>query len=172
MKWILWIFLALAAVLILITLIGYALPTQHTAAREAVFHQPPEAVWKVITDIDGMPSWRQGLKSVKHLPDHNGLPAWVENYDSGSLPYQTLTVLPPVKLVVQIAGSKLPFGGTWTYEITQVPEGSRLHIREDGEIYNPIFRFMSRFVLGYTATMDTYLGSLAEKFGEPAPAGN
>lgn len=171
MKWILRIFLTLAAVLLLVALVGYLLPKQHTATREVVFHQPPEAVWKAITDIDGMPSWRQGLKSVKHMPDRSGLPAWEETYDSGTLPYQTLAALPPVKLVVQISGSKLPFGGTWTYEITSVPGGCRLRIREDGEIYNPIFRFMSRFVLGYTATMDTYLQSLAKKFGEPAPAG-
>ena len=31
---------------------------------------------------------------------------------------------------------------------------------EDGEVYNVIFRFMSRFVLGHYATMDGYLRNL------------
>ncbi len=42
------------------------------------------------------------------------------------------------------------------------PQGSTLTITEDGEVYNPIFRFMSRFVFGHEATMAAYL-SAAEK---------
>lgn len=171
MKWILWIFVALAAVLILITLIGYLLPKGHTVTREARFRQSPEAIWKAITDIDDMPTWRQGLKSVKHLPDRQGLPTWVETLDNGAIPLETLSALPPSKLVVRIADPKLPFGGTWTYEITPQPSGSSLRIREEGEIYNPLFRFLARFVFGYTGTIDTYMKSMAKKFGEQPPVG-
>lgn len=172
MKWILWVFTGLAGILILITVIGYLLPKEHTVTREARFHQSPEVIWKTITDIDAMPSWRQGLKSVKRLPDKNGLPAWVETLDSGTMPLETLTALPPLKLVVRIADPKLPFGGTWTYEITPAPEGCSLRIREDGEVYNLIFRFLSRFVFGYSATIDTYLKSLGLKFDEQTKVEN
>jgi hypothetical protein len=75
-------------------------------------------------------------------------------------------------LVVRIADPKLPFGGTWTYEIAPIPKGSSLRIREDGEVYNPLFRFLSRFVFGHSATIDAYLKSLAKKFGEPPQAGS
>jgi hypothetical protein len=172
MKWVLIVFTVLAAILILIALIGWLLPKAHTVTREARFHQPPEAVWRAITDIDAMPTWRQGLKSVKHLPDQNGLPAWVETLDSGTIPLATVVSQPPVKLVVRITDPKLPFGGTWTYEIMPIPTGSSLRIREDGEVYNPIFRFVSRFVLGQSATIDAYLKSLAKKFGETPQVGN
>lgn len=172
MKWVLWIFIVLAGILILIALIGWLLPKAHTATREARFHQPPDAVWKAITDIDAMHSWRQGLKSIKHLPDQNGMPAWVETSDSGTIPFETVASQPPSKLVIRIADPKLPFGGTWTYDITPVAGGSSLRIREDGEVYNPVFRFLTRFVFGYYGTMDTYLKSLAKKFGEPPAEGN
>lgn len=172
MKWILWVFLALAGVLILITLVGWLLPKEHSVTREARFHQPPDSIWKAITDIEAMPAWRQGLKSVKRLPDKNGLPAWVETSDSGTIPFETIFSEPPAKLSVRIADPKLPFGGTWTYEITPATGGSALRIREDGEVYNPVFRFLSRFVFGYSGTMDTYLKSLARKFGEQPQAGN
>lgn len=172
MKWILWIFTVLAGILILITVIGYLLPKEHAVTREALFHQSPVVLWKTITDIGAMPSWRQGLKSVKRLPDKNGLPAWIETLDSGVIPLETETSLPPLKLVVRIADPKLPFGGTWTYEITPAPEGCSLRIREDGEVYNPIFRFVSRFVVGYSGTIDAYLNSLGRKFGEQTKAGN
>jgi len=166
MKRVLWIFVVLAGVLILIPLIGWLLPKEHTVTREALFHQPPEVIWKTITDIEAMPAWRQGLKSVKHLPDRNGLPAWVETLDLGTIPLETVASQPPSKLVVRIADPQLPFGGTWTYEITPQPSGSNLRIRKDGEIYNPIFRFLARFVFGYTETIETYLKSMAKKFVE------
>jgi len=90
MKWILWIFVVLAGVLILIRLIGWLLPKEHTVTREAHLHQPADVNWKTITDIDAMPAWRQGLKGVKHLPDRNGLPAGVATLDSGTIPLGTV----------------------------------------------------------------------------------
>jgi hypothetical protein len=39
--------------------------------------------------------------------------------------------------------------------------GTRVTITERGEIYNPIFRFVARFFLGYTATMDATLRALS-----------
>jgi polyketide cyclase/dehydrase/lipid transport protein len=172
MRWILWILVVLAGILILLTLLGYLLRKEHTVIREAHFHQPPEVIWTTITDIDAMPAWRQGLKSVQRLPDKNGLPAWVETLDSGIIPLETVASQPPSKLVVRIADPKLPFGGTWTYEITPLPSGSTLRIQEDGEIYNPIFRFLARFVFGYAGTIEAYLKSLAKKFGEQPQGGN
>lgn len=172
MKWILWIFIALAGVLMLITLIGRLLPKAHSVSREAQFPEPPEAIWKAITDIEAMPAWRQGLKSVKHLPDKNGLPSWAEISASGTIPFETVVSQPPCKLTVRIADPRLPFGGTWTYEITPVAAGSRVRIREDGEVYNPIFRFLSRYVFGYSGTIDAYLKSLERKLAEQPQAGN
>jgi uncharacterized protein YndB with AHSA1/START domain len=171
MKWVFGFFVALAALLILVVVIGWLLPKGHIATREGRYRQSPEAIWKAITDLDAMSGWRVGLKSVKRLPDRNGLQVWVETTDSGIIPFETTVSEPPGKLVVRIADPKLPFGGTWTYEIHATPEGSTLRITENGEVYNPIFRFVSRFILRYTGTIDTYLKSLAKKFGEPAQIG-
>lgn len=75
---------------------------------------------------------------------------------------------PPEHLAVRIADQGLPYGGTWTFVITPVAGGgSELYIREDGEIYNLIFRFMARFILGYTASIESHLRGLGAKFGEP-----
>ncbi len=74
---------------------------------------------------------------------------------------------PPGHLVTEIADPHLPFGGKWTTDILPIPpNGCIVQIREDGEIHNRFFRFMSRFVFGYTATIDTYLKDLGKKFGE------
>jgi uncharacterized protein YndB with AHSA1/START domain len=168
MKWILWVFVGLAGFLVLITVIGWLLPKDHVATRQGRYRQPPEAIWKAITDLDAMPSWREGLKAVKHLPDRNGLPAHIEVTNMGEIPMETVEMTPPRKLVGRIADPKLPFGGTWTFEITPTAEGSTLRITENGYVTNPVFRFLSRFVFGYTGTIESYLKSLAKKFGEQA----
>lgn len=48
------------------------------------------------------------------------------------------------------------------------PENGKTLVRitEDGEVYNPFFRFMSRFVLGQTATLDAYLKAMGKAVGE------
>ena len=62
--------------------------------------------------------------------------------------------------MTRIADPQLPFGGTWTQEIAPDAGGCVVTITENGEIYNPIFRFVSRFILGYTSSIDAYLKAL------------
>jgi uncharacterized protein YndB with AHSA1/START domain len=168
MKWLLRVFLGLVGIVILILAAGWMLPRDHVATRVGRFHQSPETVWAAITDNDAMPSWREGLKAVKPAPSVNGLPADIEVTGMGQLPMQTVEMSAPRKLVRRLGGSNLPFGGTWTFEITPMAEGSTLRITENGYVTNPLFRFVSRFVMGYTGEMEKYLRSLAKKFGEPA----
>jgi uncharacterized protein YndB with AHSA1/START domain len=171
MRWILWAFLAMASAVVLVLVIGWFLPRDHVATRMGRYRRSPEAIWAAITDLDAMPSWREGLKSVKRLPDRNGLPANIEFTTSGEIPMETVEMVPPRKLVRRIAASNLPFGGTWTFEIEPVPDGTTLRITENGYVTNPVFRFVSRFVLGYTGEMEKYLRSLAKKFGEQPQIG-
>jgi hypothetical protein len=166
MRIVLWAFLVLVSMLILITLIGWLLPISHVATRVGRYRQPPEVIWAAITDVDAMPSWRDGLKSVERLPDHNGLPAHLEVTSDGKIPMETIEMTAPRKLVSRIADPKLPFGGTWTFEISTTADGAALRITERGYVTNPFFRFMSRFVFSQTSTMESYLKSLAKKFGE------
>ena len=75
--------------------------------------------------------------------------------------------------MTRIADPNLPFGGTWTYELTPQADGSTmLRITENGEIRNIFFRFVSRFLMGYTKTMEDYLNALGQKFGEKTTVKN
>jgi len=166
MKTVLWVFVGMAGVLILMTLIGWLLPRDHVATRIGRYRQSPEVIWKAITDVDAMPSWREGLKGVQHLPDRNGLPVHLEITSDGKIPFETIEMTPSRKLVTRIADPAQPFGGTWTFEITPAADGATLRITERGYVTNPFFRFMSRFVFSQTSTMESYLKSLAKKFSE------
>lgn len=63
--------------------------------------------------------------------------------------------------MTKIISAGLPYGGSWTFELDSADENkSRLKITENGEVYNPIFRFASRFIIGHTATIDKYSQAL------------
>ena len=167
MKYFLFAVAILVGIILLIVVIGALLPEKHTATAEAGFHQSPLTVWQAITDYTKFPDWRGTVSRVQLLPPANGQPSWTE-FDShgGAIPYEIVESVPPQHLVTHIADPKLPFGGTWTYEITPTSTGSTLRITENGEVHNVIFRFMSRFVFGHRATIDAYLKALGAKFGE------
>lgn len=156
----------LVSVVVLILGIGATLPADHVASRSADYDQSPQAIWEAITDYESFPEWRSGVSTVERLPDRDGRPAWVEHGAFGPLPMAVDEARPPTRLVLRIADDTLPFGGTWTYEINRLNGNTSLTITERGTITNVVFRFMSRFVFGYTSTMETYLHDLETRFSE------
>jgi uncharacterized protein YndB with AHSA1/START domain len=163
MKWLLIVAVAIVVVVVIVLVIGWALPMKHQASRQATLPAPPDIVWKTITGIDAFPSWRRDVKKIERLPDREGRSVWVEEGSSGRMTLAVERSNPPRLLVLRIADPDLPFGGTWTYDIAAAPGGSRLAITEDGEIYNPFFRFMARFVFGYEGTIKSYLDAIETK---------
>ena len=55
--------------------------------------------------------------------------------------------------------------------MTPDQSGSLVRITEDGEIYNPLFRFMARFIFGHEGTIASYLLDLDKRFIRAASSG-
>jgi hypothetical protein len=137
MRWILYVAAAIALLALTVAVVGAMLPRQHTASRSVRVALPPDALYRLLTEIK-----------------------------FGDVPVRFERQEPPSLLVSRIDGQDLPFGGTWTYRIAPAPGGSDLTITEDGEVYNVIFRFMSRFVFGHYATLDAYIENLQRQVGD------
>ena len=168
MKWTtvaLIVVLALVAVVAVAALVGSRLPRGHVVSQQRTFPAPAEAVWGAITNIDAFPSWRSDVKKIDRLPDRDGRPVWIEDGASGRMTLAVERADPPRLLVVRIADPDLPFGGTWTYAIEPAIGACELTITENAEIYNPLFRFMARFIFGYEGTIETYMAALERRFG-------
>jgi hypothetical protein len=143
MRW-LWIVLgSLAGIVALIAIVGAMLPVNHVASRRARFRETPEQIW---------PSISPGVSQQRFRQD--------------DVDYEVVEATPNRRLVTKIADKNLPYGGSWIYEIEPEAAGSILRITERGEVYNPFFRFISRFVMGHTATIDSSLRELGKKLGE------
>lgn len=156
----------LAIVVVLPIAIGVMLPKQHHVSRAAVFNASPERLFALIT---GPQEWRPDLKSYERRNDSAGN-AWIRetNKRGDTVTYQVIAVDPPRRYAVRIADKNLPYGGQWTYELEPRGQQTALRITEDGEVYNPIFRFVSKFVIGHTGTIDNYLRALGKQTGNSA----
>jgi uncharacterized protein YndB with AHSA1/START domain len=174
LKWPLLAVLIPVTIVALIALLGWSLPRDHIAARTACIRQPPDAVFAAISDVASGPSWRKTLSKVEMLPAVDGRTRFREFSGSEGITMEIAEVAQPTRMVTRIADPDQPFGGTWTFELTPEDAGTRLTITERGEVYNPIFRALARFVFGHTSTIDDYLRALGSKFGEsvePQPMG-
>jgi hypothetical protein len=164
---VIWITAALLiAAVAAVALIGAWLPRKHVAALETHLPIAPQNLWTILIDIDGFPDWRPDVKRVDTHTVDNGLPGWTEHTSEGRIRFVVDRMDPPRSLVVRIADPDLPFGGTWTYEISPQGRGSSLRITERGEVYNPIFRFVARFVFGHDRTIRLYLNSLERRIAQ------
>ncbi len=127
-----------ALAVLVLGLFGYGktLPVAHVASKSRRISARPEIIWGLINDPVASKGWGGDTKTE------------VVEQDA------------PRLLVTKIVGESA-FGGTWTLEIA--PEGhdaSNVTITERGEVYNPVFRVLSRYVFGQTRSIDAYLAKL------------
>lgn len=134
MKWVVWIVISLIAVVGVIGMIGFFLPVGHEASRSAEINAPPERVFALLADVDRYQLWWSGATVRSEVVER----------------------VPPSKIVTRVVG-ETQFGGTWTIDIAPSGDGSLVTITERGEVYNVVFRALSKYVFGHTSTMDACL---------------
>jgi len=144
MKLILYVAGGLVVLVVVIAVVGAMLPRTHRASRTLRVKRSPADVWPVV----------------------------MQTAQGSSVPVDILESDPPHRLVTRVTEAEKNFGGTWTIAIAPAPGGSDVTIAEDGWVANPIFRFVSRIVIGHHATMDGLLKQVAKTLNEePALSG-
>lgn len=139
--------LVLAAVTITLStafLAGIFLPVEHLGRGQALLDRSPEAVWRVLTDLDGMPLWRSDLTAVERLPDMAGRPAWREIGRGGVRVVELTLADPPRRMVTQRAAGGRTVLPIRTFELEAMASGTRVTVTERGEVRNPLGRVLVR----------------------------
>jgi hypothetical protein len=169
-RWTGTIFFVLVFIFLVLTGIGTTLPIDHHVSCSAYFDGPKNYLFAAIADDGTSTRWRPDIASAVLVSGSGPTAVWRETDIHGhSTTYRTTaddggTVLS--RTIDFVPG--MPFGGTWTFGLAHVDTApgngptirSAVTIREDGKIYNPFFRFLARYVFGYTQSMETYLGDL------------
>jgi hypothetical protein len=155
----------IVAIILVVVIIGYTLPVKHRSSGRVSLNAPPDRVFDLLTRVEDFPSWRSGVK-VEMLPPVEGKLRYREESSDGTITFVREREERNAALVTRIDDKSLPFGGTWTYQLVpESPTRTTLIITEDGEVYNPVFRFVSRFVMGHDGTIRKFLGAVERKLG-------
>ena len=166
-KWIIRIVLALVILIAAVFIAGALLPEEHHASKTLITKQSPQALWDAINDHANEPKWRADVANVTSLGEREGKPVWRENYkDGNNVTLITTESKPPTRMVRELTDLDGPFSGRWEIDIAPTAAGSNITVTEIGKVSNPLFRFVSKFIIGHTTFMERYLKGLAGKFGE------
>jgi hypothetical protein len=162
-----WIIAAAVALALVVVGIGYSLPVKHRVSRMAAYAITPDSLFGIMTNASAFPKWRTGITSVENVRSPDSAWSYREHGKRGDVLYVVDVAEQGRRMITRVADKSLPFGGTWTYEITPSIAGVWLRITEDGEVYNPVSRFVSKFITGQNTAIDTYLNDLGRKVGQP-----
>lgn len=144
---------------------GAALPVGHVANVRTIVDAKSSQVWALLTDVERFPDWRKDVKSVVRKDPVGGHASWVETTDFGDIPLTVVNQEENVRMTAKIDGRDLKFGGTWTWELAEKGSQCEITITERGEVYPPLFRFLSKYVFGHDRTLKAYAASLEAKLG-------
>jgi hypothetical protein len=150
------IFAAVVLFAVVAVLIGSRMPDTHTVSRSLRVSKLPPDVYGVIRNFGDASKWRSDVKRVEIL----GPDKFREHGSNGSVTYQIVEDVPNRRIVTQIMDLDLGYAGSWEYALEDSGDGTVVTITERGVVSNPLFRFMSRYIFGHTATIDAYLKSL------------
>ena len=153
--------LAIVVLVLIVVAVGYVLPVGHVASGQTTVTKAPDAVFAVLSDVASFPVWRKDVSRVEILSSNPV--RWREHGSNGTITFVLIESAAPRHLTTRIDDPSLPFGGTWSYELAESGTGTAVSITERGEVYNPLFRFMSRFVFGHTATIEGFLAALSKR---------
>jgi hypothetical protein len=160
------IVVAIGAMVGIVAFVGSRLPVGHVASRSVVIGAPTDVVFSTMTDFSSAASWRTDLKSATVTTDPaTGRQRVTEDSKNGKMTMEVEQLVPPTRFVTRIVGEGLPYGGAWAHALGAEGNSTRVTITEHGEVYNPIFRFVSKYFMGQTSTIDSYLTALGKKFG-------
>jgi uncharacterized protein YndB with AHSA1/START domain len=134
----------LAGAGVLAFLAGAALPAEHrTTARES-FDRAPEAVWRVLTDLEAMPAWRSDLVRIERLPEADGRMTWLE-IGSGEDQVMELTESdPPRRLVIHRREDGRPGLPERIVQLRATINGTLVTVTERDQVGNPLARVLVR----------------------------
>jgi len=123
---------------------GAFLPVEHrTTARES-FDRAPEAVWRVLTDLEGMPSWRSDLVRIERLPETDGRMTWLEIGSGEDQVMELAESDPPRRLVIHRREDGRPGLPERIVQLRATMNGTLVTVIERDQVGNPLTRVLVR----------------------------
>lgn len=144
--------------------IGTILPKHHVVSRRARYRATQERLFALIA---GPQNWRPEVLREEVVRDAaNGKLVRETTRNGETVTYELLAASPPSSIQRRIASENLPYSGAWTFTLQPKDGATIVRITEEGDVYNPVFRFVSRFIVGHAGGITAYLGALGKATGD------
>lgn len=136
-----------------IYLLGRMQPERHTVSIVFNLPRPPAQVWTALTDYVRMPEWWPAVKAVRLETKPDGeVITWNTDKHGRRVGFRTRESGAPHRLVREIVGDDPSFGGTWTFDLVDAGNATRVTLTEDGFVKSPVFRGIARVFFKPDAT--------------------
>lgn len=160
--------LAMGVCLIIIVaalyLVGAFMPVKHQVSVAKNIKLERAKLWRLLTDYTNYPKWRSDISSVARLEDRDGAEVWSETDNrKQQIAYQTRDVIRGSQFKRIIVSENLAYGGAWVFQLKDAAEGSELTIREEGEVYHPLFRVLGKYVFGFDSSINRFMHDLEQE---------
>ena len=142
------VILGLAALVVLTAAAGMLLPAEHETRLNGSLDRSPDAVYRVLTDLDALPLWRSDLTRIERLPDAGGRVTWRERGRSGDQVLEFSESRPPHRLVMHRLVSGRAGLPERAFDLRPAAGGTRVTLTERIEIRNPVGRVLARLMSG------------------------
>lgn len=145
-------------------LAGAALPAEHRTTARQSFDRAPEAVWRVLTDLEGMPSWRSDLVRIERLPEADGRMTWLEIGRGEDQVMELTESDPPRRLVIHRREDGRPGLPERVVQLRATINGTLVTVTERAQVGNPLARVLVRLGAGESPA-DRLLADLHDRLG-------
>jgi len=156
-----WGLIVLVFTLFVLYIIGFFMPVRHSLSVSRHYALPRAELWRILTDFSEYTRWRTDLSKIQRLDDHAGADVWLEtDRHAQAIAYLTSELVQQQRLKRDIVTDNLPFGGSWTFLLTDNQALTTLTITENGEVYNALFRVMGKYIIGFDRSINRFLDDL------------
>ena len=154
MKIALYILGGLAALVLLLALIGFLLPRRYRVARSAVIKARPEVVFAQVADLRAWKNWgvwyeRDPRMEVTYSATTNTVGARSEwkSKSQGNGKASLTTLTPPTRVEYELEFSGMSSASQGSFTLTAAPEGVRVVWASAGDLgNNPMARWFGLFL--------------------------
>jgi len=157
---------AVVAVVLSMLVGGLLLPRAHDVTRVLRLRAMPDAVWSLVADPAGYPTWRDSMSSVNI--EGTAPLRWREFGDDGSLAFEAVRVNAPHHFAARLLDDDVARQIEREFTLEADGTGTRVVYRELSTVNNPIARFVNRYIMRRTGASDRLLVALAIALDEQA----
>jgi uncharacterized protein YndB with AHSA1/START domain len=123
--------------------VGSSMDRNFDSTTQTIIHKPPAVVWGVVTDYDSIPLWHPEFSKAEIVSPTQ----WRGFFKDGFVATYEVTQFHIGRLVEAAQVERdLPYWGRFSFELEEVPDGTRLTIRSHLEVEPPFTRLVARLL--------------------------